>query len=80
MIRALLDLGRSPLVRRLIAGVILVFGALIAAFARHDGKPDGFTLASHLVMAMMALVILHIRWKRRERVAITPAKARDIFS
>ena len=80
MIRALFNLGRSPLARRVIAGIILIAGALIAAFARYGDRLTGFELGTHLVMALLALMILHLRWRRRERQQISPATARDIFS
>jgi predicted signal transduction protein with EAL and GGDEF domain len=80
MIRALLHLGRTPLVRRLLAAVILIGGALLATFARQSGQPGWFDLAINLVVALIALFILHLRWRTREKREISPAKARDIFS
>lgn len=80
MIRALLHLGRTPLVRRMLAAIILIGGALVATFARAEGQAGWFDMVINLVVALIALFLLHLRWRTREKREISPAKARDIFS
>lgn len=80
MMRVLLDLGGTPLVRRMIAAVVLMGGALLATFARGGEQAGRFDLAANLVAALIALLILHLRWRKREKRFVSPAEARDIFS
>lgn len=80
MRKALLHLGRTPIARRMVAAVILLGGAAAVTFARFGGRPDAIDLGSNLVVGLIALAVLHFRWRKRERQEVTPAKARDIFS
>lgn len=80
MIRQSLQLGRSPLIRRIVAGIILIAASVSFAFARNQGQQFWFELGANLIAAMAALVFLHYRWRAKERRAMTPDKIRDVFS
>jgi hypothetical protein len=80
MRNALLHLGRTPRMRRIVAGLILLGCAVIVTFMHRTGNPVGVDLAINCVAASLALGLLHLRWRARERREITPAKAEDIFS
>jgi hypothetical protein len=78
--RRLLYLGRRPLTRRIIAGVMLLGTAAAASLMRAGWPPLWFDLALNCATATAAFLFLHYRWRARERDEITPAKAKDIFS
>ena len=76
---AIANLGRKPLTRRLIAALLL--GTAIAIpVLRSDRSQLLFDLSANTAMAIIALVILHFRWRSREKKTISPNQARDIFS
>ena len=80
MKRSILNLGRTPLKRRLVAAMLLVGTAIVTSVLRSEGNQRWFDLITNVVIALVALGLLHLRWRSRERKIVTPEKARDIFS
>ncbi|MBI1401909.1 MAG: hypothetical protein GC147_01675 [Porphyrobacter sp.] len=80
MKRALLHLGRTPRVRRIIAAALLLGGALVTSVLRGPSDPVWVEPAFNLFAACVAFAFLHFRWRAREKREITPDRARDIFS
>lgn len=78
-VRRVLNLGHTPLMRRLFAALILLCAAVGTALWRSGGSLS-FDLFANLVAALAALAFLHFRWRRKERRALTPSKVKDIFS
>lgn len=79
MKRAVLLLGRTPLVRRIIAALVLLGTAVAVSVLRGGDTPDRLDLALNLAAALGAFVFLHYRWRARERRALTPRRIRDTF-
>lgn len=79
MKRTLLLLGRTPLVRRLVAALLLVGTAIAVTVLRSENGLDRINLAVNLVAALGALVFLHYRWRAREKRALTPRRIKDTF-
>jgi hypothetical protein len=80
MKNAIVNLGPGPLTRRIVAALLLLGTAVATTVLRSEGSQLFFDLAVSLVVAMIALVILHFRWRSGEKKAISPRQARDIFS
>lgn len=80
MRNSIVNLGRRPLTRRIVAAFLLLGTAVVAAVLRSDGAQLQIDLVANVVVALIALVILHLRWRSREKKAISPDQARDIFS
>ena len=80
MRRTILQLGRTPLMRRIIAAVLLIGTAIITTLLRAEGAQRWIDLVVNITVALIALVLLHLRWRARERNRLSPQKARDIFS
>lgn len=70
----------SPLRRRLVAALLLVVFAIGSVLLWNDGRVDWSDLAINLFAAACGLLVLHYRWRRQERRAMTPRKLKDIFS
>lgn len=68
------------MMRRIIAGAILLVAVVIVTWQRADGGVVWLELALNLASAIAAFAFLHARWRRRERSEMTPATAEDIFS
>ncbi|MFM7403680.1 MAG: hypothetical protein ACKO1N_06195 [Erythrobacter sp.] len=68
------------MIRRIVDAAILLGGAVIFTFVRGKQQPVWINLGVNLVAAGIALGILHVRWRAREKREITPSKAEDIFS
>ncbi|MEE4206736.1 MAG: hypothetical protein V2I39_10610 [Erythrobacter sp.] len=79
MRRTLLLLGRTPLVRRLVAATLLLGTAIAVSVVRSEGEPVLIDFAMNLFAAFAALVFLHFRWRAGERRALTPRRIRDTF-
>lgn len=80
MRRTLLLLGRTPLVRRIVAAILLIGSAIAVAVLRGDGAASWVDLAANLTAALLAFIFLHYRWRAREQRSLTPRKIRDTFS
>ena len=80
MIRTILSLGRTPRSRRIIAALILMITAIGASLLRNDGAFLAVDLASSLVVALLALGLLHLRWRRQELRGLNAQKLKDTFS
>lgn len=80
MLRSILQLGESPRVRRIVAAVILIGVAVATAFARSQGIQLWIELGANLIAAVAALVLLHFRWRSKERKTLTRGQLEDTFS
>lgn len=80
MIRTILSLGKTPRWRRLVAGLILFTTAIGASLFRNDGAFLSIDLFSSLVVAVLALGLLHWRWRRQEARGVNAKKLKDTFS
>ena len=80
MKRALVNLGQTPLQRRIVAAALLLGAAAFASWLRASGKHFWIELGLNLTVAWVAFGFLHFRWRAREERQITPDKAEDIFS
>lgn len=73
----------KPLLRRFLAAIVLYGCAIGSVVFWHAGDP----LRAHLPLillnsgfATIGLLVLHLRWKRREARMLTPDRVRNIFS
>lgn len=80
MKRAIFSLGRKPLTRRLVAAILLLGAAVVTPALRSQSSQLLFDLITNTVLAIVALVILHFRWRSREKKTLSPKEAQDIFS
>ena len=80
MSKSLVNLGRTPIMRRIIAAALLLGTAIASSFLRSEGTPHWSDLTTNIAVALIALAFLHFRWRSREKKALSPQKARDIFS
>jgi len=80
MMRALMNLGQTPLRRRIIAAILLVGAALLTTWLRAESDQIWLECGLNLLAAWAAFGFLHFRWRAREQREMTPAKAEDIFS
>lgn len=71
---------RRPLLRRALAALILLVFATGSVLFWNGGEFDMVQFAINLAVATIGMVWLHLRWRARERRAMTPNKARNIFS
>lgn len=69
-----------PILRRALAALILLGFASGSVLFWNRGAFDIVQFAINLTVATLGLVWLHIRWRAQERRALTPSKAKDIFS
>jgi len=80
MRKSIVQLGSTPRMRRIIAALLLIGTAIVTAFLRGAGTQRWTDFAMNIAVAIIALVVLHFRWRAGEKKRISPAKARDIFS
>lgn len=80
MRKLIANLGGTPLMRRIIAAMLLVGTTIVTALLRSGGTQRWVDLSVNIVVAVIALAFLHFRWRARERKMLSPDKARDIFS
>lgn len=80
MRRSVATLGRKPLTRRLVAAVLLIGMAIVTTALRGDPSQRLFDLGINLAVALIALAVLHVRWRARERRTPSARQAEDIFS
>lgn len=66
--------------RRLFAALILFGFAIGSALFWNDGAVDWVLVGINLVAALLGLLVLHFRWRSKERRPLSPEKAQDIFS
>lgn len=66
--------------RRFFAALILFAFAVGSALFWNDWRLDWIDMGTNLAFATAGLLFLHMRWRRREKQAMTPKKVRDIFS
>lgn len=69
-----------PILRRALAALILLGFATGSVLFWNRGALNLLQFAINLAVAAGGLVWLHLRWRAQERRALTPGKARDIFS
>lgn len=77
MIRGLLA---RPLMRRALAAMLLFGSATGSVVFWNGGAFDLVQFAINLFVAGAGLVWLHLRWRVRERRALTTGEVEDIFS
>ena len=68
------------ILRRVLALIVLIGAAIGSALYWNDWRLDATTIAVNLMVAGIGFVYLHHKWKDREARAMTPKKAKDIFS
>ena len=66
--------------RRLLAIFILLTAAIGSSLYWNDGAFDLATTSANLIAASLGFLFLHHKWKAQEAEAMTPKKAKDIFS
>ncbi|MEM6585890.1 MAG: hypothetical protein AAF692_09060 [Pseudomonadota bacterium] len=69
-----------PFLRRALAALILLGFATGSVLFWNWGGFDTVQFAINLAVATLGMVWLHIHWRAQERRALTPSKAKDIFS
>ena len=79
MIQQIAQLGRTPLTRRIVAGTLLIGAAITVAILRNDGAQMWFAIATNVLVALVALVLLHFRWKSRERRNLSGNQVQETF-
>ncbi len=65
--------------RRLFAAVLLYGFAIGSALFWNDWQLEWLTLSTNLAAATAGLLILHYRWRSKERRAFTPTNAKEVF-
>lgn len=68
------------LLRRLFAALILVGFAVGSVLFWNNGRFDALQFGFNSIVAVVGFIWLHIRWRAKERAAMTPSKVKDIFS
>ncbi|WP_298467081.1 hypothetical protein [uncultured Erythrobacter sp.] len=69
------------MIRRRIFAAILLYGfAVGSALFWNRGEFDWLTFGVNIVAASLGLIVLHFRWRIKERRAFTPKRAKDVFS
>ena len=71
---------RRALLRRAVAAALLVSSAIGPALFWASRAFDPLIFGVNALAAVAGMVWLHIRWSAAERRALTPEKAKDIFS
>ncbi len=66
--------------RRIFAAVALMVFAVGSALYWNDWRIEPVPLGLNVLAAVGGFIFLHYRWKRREARAMTPNKAKDVFS
>lgn len=66
--------------RRIFAALALAIFAIGSALYWNDWQIEPFSLGLNIAVASVGFLILHYRWKRQEARAMTPTKAKDVFS
>ncbi|MEM9500461.1 MAG: hypothetical protein AAF941_01320 [Pseudomonadota bacterium] len=66
--------------RRILAALVLIGFAVGSALFWNGGEVNWMTLGLNLATAGAGFVYLHMRWRKLEKRALTPKKAKDIFS
>ena len=79
MIRNISQLGRTPLTRRIVAGTLLIGTAITVAILRNDNAQMWFAIGTNVLVAVVALVLLHFRWKSREHRNVSGKQAQETF-
>ncbi len=69
-----------PLLRRALAALILLAFATGSVLFWNRGAFDTVQFAINLAVASAGMIWLHLRWRAKERRALTPSKAKEIFS
>jgi hypothetical protein len=69
-----------PLLRRVAAALVLYGFAIVSVFFWNDWRVDWTTMTINLVAATTGLAFLHVRWRQKERSALSPTRLKDIFS
>jgi|GEM_PF-1189248 len=80
MIRTILSLGKTPLIRRIFAALILLATATGVSLFRNDGAVLAIDLGSSIVIALVAFGLLHLRWRKQEARGLARQKIKDTFS
>ena len=75
-----LSVTSRPILRRVIAAIILLAFAVGSVMFWNRGAVDPIQLGINLGLATLGMVWLHLRWRKRERRELTPSKVKDIFS
>jgi len=78
-LKSALRLGNSPMLRRILAALILLGAATIIPFVRYQGGHLWIELLVNVIAALGALAFLHFRWRGQERRAMTRGQMKDIF-
>ncbi|WP_298304493.1 hypothetical protein [uncultured Erythrobacter sp.] len=79
MIRTILSLGRTPLIRRIIAALILLSTAIGVSLFRNNGAVLAIDLGSSILVAIAAFGLLHLRWRKQEARGRERQKIKDTF-
>ena len=66
--------------RRIFAAFALTLFAIGSALYWNDWKFDSVLVGLNVIVASIGFLLLHHRWKRQEARAMTPKKAKDVFS
>ena len=66
--------------RRLFAALALIVFAIGSSLFWNEGKIEWLSMSSNQFAALIGFLFLHFRWRGRERRALTPKQAQDIFS
>lgn len=71
---------RSAVIRRRVLAAVLLYSfAIGSAYFWNDWELDWLIMGTNLAAATIGLVVLHLRWRSREKQAMTPKKIRDTF-
>jgi len=71
----------SQAIRKRIFAAIALFGfAIGTVLFWNAGEFDLSQFTVNGTVAMIGLIALHLRWRKKERRAPTPEQAKDIFS
>ncbi len=66
--------------RRTFAAIALGVFAVGSALYWNDWQFDLLAVGLNVFLGSVGFLILHHRWKRQEARALTPKKAKDVFS
>ncbi|MEE4538673.1 MAG: hypothetical protein V2J51_09315 [Erythrobacter sp.] len=69
-----------PARHRVFAAATLMIFAIASALFWNGGAFDPVLLGGNLLVACIGFLVLHHRWKQREKRAVSSTNLKDIFS
>ncbi len=66
--------------RRIFAAIALIAFAIGSSLFWNDGAVKWVSIGINLGAALLGFILLHFKWRAREKREVSPKKAQEIFS